>query len=220
MDASEAAIPPPLAHPLSGDTFKDQYVRAHFLSSLCTDYCDAANKLVAGIRNREDPYRGNQAEALLAVVALRNVSRLARAVQHTPLMPQMLKSAIKDQLSIFSRAHPKLETARDVIEHADQYMRSKGNKREHWFDLTQRFGDEEFLLRVSGDLDLEMVRMVEDAGELSLTTRKAVQAWFYLEQQMKPLDEIAQVFIRAGKNVKIERVGGIATVTVQPGTSD
>jgi len=207
-------MPEAAPHPLMGDSFKDQYVRAAFLSSLSIGYASTAKALVDETRARKDPYTGGDGEALLAVIAVRDVVRISNAIQRTPLLPGFLKDPIKQQIAQMNRTHPHLGAARDIIEHVDDYMRSKGKRRDHWFDLTKRFDADRFVLRVGGDLNLDMVGLVNDASELAKVVNQAIVAWFTIERMMKPLDDIAKMFMSLGINVKVEQQGDTAIVTV------
>ena len=207
-------MPEAAPHPLRGDSFQDQYVRAMFLSSLSMDYASTARKLVGEIRARDDPYTGGDGEALLVVIAVRDVVRISIAVQRTPLLPGLFKDAIKQQVAEMNRAHPHLGAARDIIEHVDDYMRSKGKRSDHWFDLTKRFDADRFVLRIGGNLNLDMVGLVNDASELANVVNQTIEAWFNIERMMKPLDDVAKMFMSLGISVKVERQGDTAVVTI------
>jgi hypothetical protein len=176
------SLPEAIPHPLKGDDQQATYLRATFLASLCQDYAQATRKLIDGVLAREDPRNGGNAESLLAVVAAQDVVRIATTMAKNKKMPQLCKDAIEEQLQAFTTAHPHLKTARDVIEHVDEYMESQGRNSEHWFDTTTRFGRGAFIFRVSGSLDLDMVKLVPDIEELADIVRRSVAAWYQIDR--------------------------------------
>lgn len=191
-------------HPLAGNSFEQGYLRAAFLSSLCSDYAHVTKKLVDEVMQRADPYRGNDAEILLAVSAARNVERIAIAVRKTATLPALLRDAVQDQLGLFESTNPDLTAARNIIEHVDEYINSTGRDRDDWFDITKRVGPNRFLLRIGGHLDIEMIRMAASSVELAEVVRKAVFAWGGLELRLQQIEYPIDPLIARGISTTLE----------------
>jgi hypothetical protein len=152
---------------------------------------------------RDDPYRGGDAQAMLAISSARDVERMATAIRQCPLMPELLHDALRDQILVFKSSNPRLTDARNVIEHIDEYMKSAGHDGARWFDLTKRFAPGQFLLRIGGDLSIDMVNMAVSAIELSETARKVVSAWGGLELKMRQAVQLGEPFLARGINVRV-----------------
>lgn len=176
------SLPEARPHPLKGDDQRSGYLRAMFLASLSVDYARTTRKLIDGVMAREDPGYGGNAESLLAVVAAQDVVRIAATMAKNKKTPQICREAIEEQLQTFRTAHPDLKTARDVIEHVDEYMESRGRNSQQWFDTTSRFGPGAFIFRVSGNLDLDMVKLVPDVEELADIVKRSVSAWYQIDR--------------------------------------
>jgi hypothetical protein len=211
---TDMSMPHVKPHPLKGESFVDQYVRTSFLSSLCTDYAESAKRLVSDVLCRKEPHRGSNGEALLTIVAARDVERIARAVQKTQLMPDFLRDIILGQLTAFRLAQPNLVQARDVIEHVDEYIKSAGRKQDHWFDMTSRYGPNQLIFRIGGTLDMDMIQLVDDSLELAQVVKQTVTAWFAIEMKFRPYEDLAKQLLEHGVSVRIEVEDSIAIMTI------
>lgn len=153
-------LPSPGTNTLGGGTREETFIHALFLAGVADDYARVVRKLISDITGREDPYRGGNAETLLAIAG-----------------------------------------ARDVIEHVDEYMFANGRMREHWFDLTSRFGPGEYQLRVSGELDIDMIDLARNTDDLARVVDQTVVVWIDIERKLDLIEEFAAPLLEAGISV-------------------
>jgi hypothetical protein len=196
-------LPAPRTDRPIGDPSREVFVHALHLGAMAEDYARVVRNLVSEVTSREDPYRGGEAEALLAIAGARDVERIAVALAQMPLLPDFFRDLLREQRNTFLQANPNLKAARDVIEHVDEYMFARGRMQEHWFDLTSRFDDGIYLLRVGGSLDIDMMRMAAESEVLASVVAKVATVWLDLEGKMTAAEELASPFLQAGITVTV-----------------
>lgn len=173
------------------------------LSDLATDYAASVDRLVTTALDQEDPYRGSNSDALLAVVAARDVHRIAVSIRDNGKIPDFLSDSIRSRTERFEADHPHLKTARDIIQHADAYINSDGRIKRHWFDITRIFSDGQFHLRISSDLEIDMMKLSVDVKELANHVDMIVDAWLGIELRFKKAENFARILMDRGFSAEI-----------------
>lgn len=207
-------FPEPSPHPLKADDFEPRYVRAHLLSGLCADYAHSVQLLVAGVLAREDPYRGGNGEALLAITAAREVMRTATAVIKTSEMDEFFASDIREKLDELRSTHENLKKARDVIAHVDEYVESRGKDPDQWFDTTNRFGSDAWVFRIGNKLDIDMVQLAADVNDLADAVKKSALLWGLIEAKLDGPSAIVKGLMDRGIYVSLKVSGEVGELSI------
>ncbi|BCY06159.1 hypothetical protein [Actinoplanes sp. L3-i22] len=128
-------------------------------------------------------------DALLLLVALRNVRRAAQLAARSLTKPEAQR-CITDALAKFDAALPGVKEARDVIEHLDQYAVGTGNEQKALLAATPSLTRAELAARYSlrlegtysepivrvGPYAIEAVKVPGTAGRLFEAIRAAADA--------------------------------------------
>lgn len=197
------SLPESSLHPLKSNSQLSRYARAGFLALLCSDYAEALQGLVDRVLERDDPYRGGNAEALLAITAAREIVRAASAIGSTSDMDELFASHIQSKVDEFEKNYPGLKQARDIIAHADEYMASEGRVQDQWFDTTNRFGENSWIFRVGNKLDFDMVKLAKDSIELTSTLGKIVGGALYVERALEFPRKLVKALEKPGLEFEI-----------------
>lgn len=104
-----------------------------------------------------------QAQAMLLVLALRNLLRAAEMALEYAEAPE--RDNIAKALDRFRKAFPDLVTARDMLEHFDDYLTGKGRK-PHLYDVLFERTASRYFIHV-GPITIDAATALEESRHLS-----------------------------------------------------
>lgn len=185
-------------------------VRISQMAGLATGSAESCSHLLESIVGREVADAKSNANALIIVTSARNVLRVAIAVQKN--VPVEGLSALDDAIQIFQAEYPNIRLARDLVEHADEYLSGRGRRSpEEYFD-TRHFGSEERPQFTVGKHDFDLVDLCIAAKRLAAVVDQYVRAWFNLEVAFSKIDDQLEAFgisgsVRISRSVVFRRLG-------------
>lgn len=189
----------PGQNPLQGPDRESEIVRGLLLAQVAAGYARAMRRLVGDLQSDAASPGDFPAEALLAVSAARDIVRAAQAVASLPRLPELMQTAIRERLELLHAGSPHLKPARDVIQHLDEYVQTDGRQRGQWFDLTVQAAGDTCWVRIGRDLDVELLRLLDDCEQLAETLRKSVVVWANLDWKLDAIEVALEAVLSAAE---------------------
>lgn len=185
--AKPSARPQPgLSHVLDSlrekfsDEFIDRFQVLTRLMSLMDNYAKASESILVRLRESKSPYNTNDGEILLAITASRNVLRLVKKGRKKLGQTGTLHEAFEESIQTFLASNSDLVGARNVIEHADEYIVGAGHSPEDWFDIERRYEPDSFILTI-GKRQIDLVNLAASTAVLSADSMELFNQWLSLE---------------------------------------
>jgi hypothetical protein len=201
MTAASSRPPLRTSHALDilRGTFSDEFVNRFqtliHLMALMQTYAESTRSLLGRLQTAVDPLDVNDGEILLAITAARNVLRLVVKGRRELGQTGFLHDAFEESIRAFEAANGDLIQARNVIEHADEYIVGDGRSPDDWFDIARRY-DQGVFIFVIGKRQINLADLATSTATLSSDSIALFNQWLRYESTfdywrvlVKPLTE-------------------------------
>ena len=162
------------------DEFIDRFQILTHLMSLMEQYAKASESILIRLQESDNPYEMNDGEVLLAITASRNVLRLVEKGRKELGQTGTLYDAFEECLQAFRAANGDLISARNVIEHADDYIVGAGRSSEDWFDIERRYESGHFSFTI-GKREINLTNLAVTTATLSADSMILFKQWLTLD---------------------------------------
>ncbi|TFD13793.1 hypothetical protein E3T26_09295 [Cryobacterium sp. TMT1-21] len=162
------------------DEFIDRFQILTHLMSLMDNYAKASGSILLRLQESDNPYDINDGEVLLAITASRNVLRLVEKGRKELGQTGTLYDAFDECVQTFKAANSDLISARNVIEHADEYIVGAGRSPEDWFDIERCYESGSFIFTI-GKREINLTNLAVTTAVLSADSMNLFKQWLTLD---------------------------------------
>lgn len=182
-----------------GGPFSDEFVNRFqallHLMALMQNYAESTRSLLGRLHTSDNPRSVNDGEILLAITAARNVLRLVVRGRRQLGQTGVLHDAFEKSIRAFEATNGDLIHARNVIEHADDYIVGAGRSPDDWFDISRRY-ENGTIIFVVGKREINLAELANSTATLSSDSIALFNQWLIFESTfdywqvlVKPLTE-------------------------------